>query len=190
MENIALETKNSKVCPVERAGALDNKFRKLLHNPEKLLSKYIKPGMNVMDFGCGPGFFSIEIAKLLKHSGRITAVDLQQGMLDKLNSKIKGSVFQNSIELHKCGERNIGLNEVFDFIVAFYVIHEVQDPERLFLQFNNLLVQKGRIFIAEPLFHVPKDKFYNNLSFATKYGFRVIETPKLFFSRAVVLEKQ
>lgn len=188
MENIAVEPKRN-VCAVERAGALDNKFRKLLHNPEKILGKYIEPGNFVMDFGCGPGFFSIEMAKLLQHSGKVIAVDLQQGMLDKLSNKIEGSIYEKSIQLHKCMANSIGLTESLDFILAFFVVHEVPNSENLFIQFNNMLKEKGKIFISEPLFHVPQRMFNANLEIALKQGFKVIETPKVFFSRSVVLEK-
>jgi 2-polyprenyl-3-methyl-5-hydroxy-6-metoxy-1,4-benzoquinol methylase len=53
---------NNRVCPVEKAKHLDSFFRKILQNPQKILRKYINKGMTVLDFGCGPGFFTIEIA--------------------------------------------------------------------------------------------------------------------------------
>ncbi len=55
----------SKVCSVELAGGLDNKFRRFLQNPQKILKPYLKEGMTVLDLGCGPGFFTIEIAKMI-----------------------------------------------------------------------------------------------------------------------------
>jgi ubiquinone/menaquinone biosynthesis C-methylase UbiE len=42
-----------------------NPFRCLLHDPEKILGPYVKPGMTVMDFGCGMGLISIAMAKLV-----------------------------------------------------------------------------------------------------------------------------
>jgi hypothetical protein len=60
----------NRVCPVERAGSLDNRFRRLLQNPRKILGPYIEEGMTVLDLGCGPGFFSIEIAQMVGKSGR------------------------------------------------------------------------------------------------------------------------
>jgi len=80
--------KNTRICPVERAGGLDNSFRRLLQNPRTILKIYISRGMTVLDLGCGPGFFSIEIAKLLNDSGKVIAADLQEGMLEKVIKKI------------------------------------------------------------------------------------------------------
>jgi ubiquinone/menaquinone biosynthesis C-methylase UbiE len=70
--------KNKRICPVEYAVGLDNSVRRLLQNPRKILKPYIHEGMTVLDLGCGPGFFSIEIAKMLKDSGKVIAADLQE----------------------------------------------------------------------------------------------------------------
>jgi len=83
--------KNLSICPVERSGGLDNRLRRWLQNPQKIVMPYIKPGMTVLDLGCGPGFFAVEIARLLNDSGKVIAADLQQGMLDKVSKKVKGT---------------------------------------------------------------------------------------------------
>ena len=61
------------LCPAWGAIGLDNLFRKWTQNPQKILKPYIKAGMTVLDVGCGPGFFSVEIAKMLHDSGKVIA---------------------------------------------------------------------------------------------------------------------
>jgi ubiquinone/menaquinone biosynthesis C-methylase UbiE len=70
-----------------------------LQNPRKILGPYIKEGMTVLDVGCGPGFFSIELAQMVGKSGRVIASDLQEGMLRKLREKIQGTEFEERITL-------------------------------------------------------------------------------------------
>jgi len=106
------KTENSSVCPVEIAGGLDNSIRRFLQNPQKILKPYIKTGMTVLDMGCGPGFFTIEIAKLLNGSGKVIAADLQDGMLEKVGQKISGTKLEQSIVLHKCQSETIGVTEM------------------------------------------------------------------------------
>jgi ubiquinone/menaquinone biosynthesis C-methylase UbiE len=77
------------VCPVERAGGLDNRIRRWLQNPRKILAPHIEKGTTVLDFGCGPGFFTIDLARLVGASGQVIAADLQEGMLDRLRMKIQ-----------------------------------------------------------------------------------------------------
>ena len=66
---------------------IDNCLRRLLHNPAKIVGPFVKPGMTVMDVGCGMGMFSIAMAKMVGGSGLVIAVDLQQKMLDVLQDR-------------------------------------------------------------------------------------------------------
>ncbi len=72
-----MSKKPGHVCPVEIAGMLDGKLRRWVHNPVKILSPLITEGMTVLDVGCGPGFFSIEMARLVGADGSVIAADLQ-----------------------------------------------------------------------------------------------------------------
>lgn len=175
------------VCPVELAGGLDNRLRRWLQNPQKILKPYIKPGMSVLDLGCGPGFFSIEIACLLNGSGQVIAADLQQGMLDKVSNRIKGTELESRIRLHRCKTDSIDLFEKVDFVLAFYMIHEVPDQERLFKELKSILKPDGKILIVEPNFHVRKKAFESMLLKIKSSGLEVLDRPKMFFSRMVVL---
>lgn len=177
------------VCPVEIAGSLDNKLRRWLQNPRKILQPYIKEGMTVLDLGCGPGFFSIEIALLLQGKGQVIAADLQEGMLNKVSKKITGTSLENLIRLHRCEVERIGVEEKVDFVLAFYMIHEVPDQERLFRELLTLLKPGGKILIVEPNFHVTKKAFGEMLVKIKNTGFKVMDGPKMFLSRTVILGK-
>ena len=180
--------KSNKICPVEKAGGLDNSFRKLLQNPLKILKPYIEEGMTVLDLGCGPGFFSLEIAKLLIDSGKVIAVDLQEGMLDRVRTKIKGTELENRITLHKCHQDRIDLNEKVDFILAFYMIHEVPNEDKLFRELKSITKPNGLLFIVEPKFHVSKKSFDLMIDKVKQIGFEVQDSPRVFFSRTVILK--
>jgi ubiquinone/menaquinone biosynthesis C-methylase UbiE len=183
-----METNRSKrVCPVERAGGLDHPLRRLLQDPHKILKNYISSGMKVLDLGCGPGFFTMEIAKMVSSSGKVFAADLQQAMLDILQNKIKGTEIEERVQLVKCEERSIGLTENVDFILCFYMVHEVPDQAILFNELKSILKPDGKILIIEPNFHVSKRSFNEMLKKTLETGFEVLKQPKIFFSRSVLL---
>jgi ubiquinone/menaquinone biosynthesis C-methylase UbiE len=181
-----MTTDSTRVCPVENAGGLDNKFRRWLQNPHKILRDFVKPGITVMDYGCGPGFFSVEIAKMLNGSGKLYAVDLQDGMLNIVRNKIEGTVLEDVTKLHQCSDSEIGLVEKVDFILAFYVIHEIQNKDNFFVEVKKLLNPGGKILIVEPKFHVNKQSFITMERLLDSHGFKIIERPSVFFSRACV----
>jgi len=176
------------VCPVEYAGGLDSRFRKLLQNPEKILKEHVKEGMTVMELGCGSGFFTTEIARQVGKSGKVIAVDLQEGMLDLVRNKIKGTDIENRIELHKCEEDRIGVSEKVDLVLAFIMVHEVADKRKLFKELQSILKLKGRLYVIELKMHPPKRSFEEMVKIAGEAGFKEISRPKFLLSRAILLE--
>ena len=179
--------KTKRICPVENAGGLDNSIRRFLQNPRKILKPFISKGMTVLDLGCGPGFFSIEIAKLITDSGKVIAADLQEGMLEKVKNKIKGTELEQRVELHKCEADKVGIHEKVDFVLAFYMIHEVPNQDMLFEEVKSILKPEGKIYIIEPKFHVSKKSFEEMINRLKNIGFEIIDQPKIFFSRTVLL---
>jgi ubiquinone/menaquinone biosynthesis C-methylase UbiE len=175
------------VCPAEFAGSLDNSFRRWLHNPQKILKPYIKQGMSVLDLGCGPGVFTVEIAKLVGEAGKVIAADLQDGMLNIVAGKVKGTASEQRVVLHKCQENSIGLTGNVDFILAFWMVHEVPDNDSLFEELKSILKPGGKLYIIEPKIHVSRSSFQKMSDKLIRTGFRIVDRPKIFFSRAIVL---
>jgi ubiquinone/menaquinone biosynthesis C-methylase UbiE len=184
-----MNDRKNRVCPVELAGSLDNRIRRWFQNPRKILSPYLQEGMKALDFGCGPGFFTIDMAQLVGHSGRVIAADLQQGMLDRLKRKIRGTELEERITLHKTDADKIGLSGEFDFILAFYMLHEIPDQEIFFNEAANLLNPGGQMLIVEPPFHVSGSAFQGTLGKAEKAGFILLEGPKVFFGKTALLKR-
>jgi ubiquinone/menaquinone biosynthesis C-methylase UbiE len=187
-EKNQVNDRKTRVCPVEMAGSLDLKIRRWFQNPRRILRPHIVEGMTALDLGCGPGFFSIDMAQMVGKSGRVIAADLQEGMLRKLGDKIRGTELEERITLHKCEVDKIGLSEEVDFILAFYMVHEVPDQEAFFNEIRSIIKRQGRVFIVEPSFHVSKAVFERTMGRARDAGFSLVEKrPKALLSRTVIL---
>jgi FkbM family methyltransferase len=106
--------------------------------------------MTVLDIGCGPGLFSIAMAKMVGKSGKVIAADLQDGMLQKLQKKIRQTELEGKIELVKCDTDKINIHERVDFILAFFMVHEVSDKQSFFTQLKNILKEEGVQFFKVP----------------------------------------
>lgn len=178
---------NDKVCPAYLAGGLDNRLRRLAQNPQKILSPYLKEGMTALDIGCGPGFFTLDMAVLVGAAGKVFAADLQDEMLDKVRRKIAGTELEQRITLHKCAETRIGLPEKVDFALAFYMVHEVPDKKAFLAEIHGLLKPGGALLIIEPPFHVSEKDFDAMLDVARGIGYTVHDGPKTFLNKDVLL---
>ena len=184
-----MSSDHNRVCPVHLAGSLDNRLRRLVQNPRRILSPYLKPGMTALDMGCGPGFFTLDMALLVGEQGRVWAVDMQEGMLEKVRAKIAGTELEERIRLHLCPHDSIGIPEAADFALLFYMVHEVPDQGRLFAQVARVLKPGGRVLVVEPPFHVFNRDFDASMEAARLAGLSVVERRGKIMDKVAVLKR-
>ncbi len=177
------------VCPWWGGYLIDNPLRRLLHNPERILRPYVRPGMTAMDAGCGRGMFSIVLAEMVGPEGRVIAVDLQPQMLDALRRRAEKAGLIDRIQLHNCQPDSLGIQTPVDFAMAFAMIHEVHDARRLLTEIAACLKPGGKLFFAEPRLHVPAQAFQATLTAARDSGLDLCDEPPIRLCRAAVLKK-
>jgi len=186
--------RHHEVFSASRAGHLDSRLRRFIYRPDRLAKQYVKPGDRVLDFGCGPGFFTREFAKRVGEKGQVFSVDLQEEMLDILQKKLGPEGLQPRITTHRCAPDSLGLpadlNGTFDTVFAIFVVHEVPDPERLFREISLVLKPGGTFFYSDPPFIVSGGEFRDNLARAEKAGLRLAKRRFYFVNRAAVMRKE
>lgn len=179
-----------RVCPHQIAFTLDNWIRRLFQNPVKLLAEYIEEGAVVVDMGCGPGFFSIDMAKMVGDGGNVIAVDLQAGMLNRVKKKAARHGVADRMTYHQCRADGIGLECAADFMLAFYMVHETPDPRSFFEETKSLLKAGGKLLVVEPKMHVSQGAFDAMVEDAARAGLKAVDYPTGKGGRAVLLAKQ
>ena len=98
------------------------------------------------------GFFSIGLAKLVGSGGYIIAADVQQKMLNTLKKRAEKAEVSERIRIHRCEANNLGVETPVDFILAFWVVHEIADINMFLHQACSCLKPNGRIFLLNPSF--------------------------------------
>jgi len=176
------------VCPWWLAYTFDNPIRKLFHQPSKILGSYIVKGMKVMDVGCGMGFFSIGMAKMVGDEGKVIAMDLQPKMLAITQKRATRVGLAERIFLHRCQPDQLGLKEKADFILPFWMVHEVKNKKSFFSELHSNLAAGGKILTAEPKMHVSSEAFQKTLEIAQSVGLRLCEQPAIRFSLTALFE--
>jgi 2-polyprenyl-3-methyl-5-hydroxy-6-metoxy-1,4-benzoquinol methylase len=161
-------------------------FRRLHQRPRKFLCELVKPGMTVADIGCGLGFYTIEMARMVGEKGRIAAVDFQHEMLGFTERKARKAGVSERVEVVQCTQDDLVVSEHVDFALSMWVAHEVPDRDRFFRQIRDILKPDGRFLLAEPKLHVGKESYKAICDDAEGVGLEKISEPRVGGSRAAL----
>jgi ubiquinone/menaquinone biosynthesis C-methylase UbiE len=176
------------VCPWWCCFLFDNPIRKLFHNPTQLLGSYVYEGFTVIDIGPGMGYFTIPLCRLVGESGKVIAVDVQKQMLNKINKRAEKAGVLPQLRTVLSTSENLVLDEKADFILTFWMVHEVPDQGEFFRDIKKLLKPQGQYLLVEPKIHVTERAFERSIEEAIKAGLRKKEIPQIALSRALLFE--
>ncbi len=179
------------ICPPSVAKWLNLPLRKLLENPRKLMKDYVKEGDTAIDFGCGGGFFTVELSRMVGNGGKVYAVDLQPEMLEITRKFTRRKKALDNIFLHQCETDSIGLDDVqSDFFLAAYVVHETMDSDRFFEMSAELMKPGSYMLVLEPKGHVSKEIFETTKREALSNSLKIEKAYTSITTRGMVLRKE
>ena len=184
---------SNRVCPWWLGYLLASPVRRLMQDPEAIVRPYVREGMNVLDIGCGMGFFSLPLARLVGETGKVVCVDLQEKMIRGLIRKAEKAGLSGRIDARVCRNDSLGVGDLvdtIDFVLVFALAHEVPDKERLFSEIYHTMKRDGNLLLAEPTGHVSKPDFEKTVSIAQSEGFAVLHDLNIRRSRAVLLQRR
>jgi predicted methyltransferase len=138
------------VMGVGGAGWLERPEREGEEAPSKALDALeLKPGMVVADIGAGSGYYSSRIAKRIGPTGRVYATDIQPGMIEILERRIKAEGLTNvtpilgGMDDPRLPPRSIDLAIMVD------VYHELQQPQVFLQRLKETFKPGGRLVLLE-----------------------------------------
>jgi SAM-dependent methyltransferase len=178
--------RDKRVCPSWCCFTFDNFVRRLFQDPVRILSPYVRAGSIAIDIGSGKGFFSGALCHLVGDRGRVIAVDIQQRMLDSLVRRVQRRGLAERLETHLSSPDEFGITSQADFILAFWMVHEVPDQTQFFEQVAHLLKPTGTFLVAEPYLHVTKRAFSRTVEMAVRANLKTVGSPRIAFSRTAL----
>lgn len=167
----------------------DNYFRRLIHRPERIVKSYIQEGDRVLDVGPGMGFFTIPMAKLVGERGQVIAADIQEEMLAAIKKRAIRASIRERITLQRVSPGLAEIDGRFDFILAFWMVHEVPNQQEFFARFQSILADGGQFLMAEPTLHVGKSRFSASVRTAEAAGFRLVAQPDISLSMSALFAR-
>jgi ubiquinone/menaquinone biosynthesis C-methylase UbiE len=109
----------------------------------------VKPGQTVCDMGCGNGFYTLPLAKLVGDDGRVLAVDIQPEMLELLKERAAAEKVKNiKTVLGTVVDPKLPAASL-DLVLMVDVYHEFSHPEHMLRAIRQSLKPGGRIALVE-----------------------------------------
>jgi ubiquinone/menaquinone biosynthesis C-methylase UbiE len=165
----------------------DHRVRALFQPTTPVVTPWVAPGFSCLDVGCGMGYFTVPMAKLVGPTGHVTAVDLQPQMLQGAARRASREGLADRISFCLPTDTKWVMPGHYDFILAFWMLHEVSDRKGLLETLRNVLKPGGRFLLVEPKGHVGERLWQKSLILADAAGFHSREPAAVRFSRAALL---
>jgi ubiquinone/menaquinone biosynthesis C-methylase UbiE len=138
-------------CPTWLSWLLDNPFAKGMsgRTTTTVLRLDLKPGMKVLDVGCGPGRLTIPIAEKVGPQGQVVAVDIQPGMLRRAQERAKTANLNNIRFLQTgAGEGKLERSQ-YDRALLVTVLGEIPNREAALREIWDALKPGGFLSVTE-----------------------------------------
>ena len=109
----------------------------------------LKPGMQVLDLACGPGFTACELAKFVGEDGHVTGVDLNEELI-AVAHQAKASEEVENVAFSSGNVYELTLPENnYDFVYARFVFQHLEKPELALSNVWNVLKPGGVLCVLD-----------------------------------------
>jgi len=109
-------------------------------------------GKNILDLGCGDGFFTRKLADLNPKS--ITGIDISETMINLAIEK--ETINPKGIKYHTGDALNLNLAEKFDIVTAVYLLDYAESEEKLYQMCSSIYKHLNRDGIMASITITPK----------------------------------
>ncbi len=120
--------------------------KRTLATDNKNLLKYLRPGMHVLDVGCGSGSITKGMAEAVSPGGKVTGIDPGEALIAQAQANyagVPGLAFKVA-DIHTFGEE-----ERYDLVTAARVLQWLPGPGGVLRKMKQLLKENGTLAILD-----------------------------------------
>ena len=122
----------------------------------QMLSSHLRPGMTILEIGCGTGYFTRE---LTRHGADIVAIDVSPDLLEIAKAKYSATNVRYEIQ-NACALTYA--DAMFDSVVGSSILHHLEIEEAL-REIYRVLKPGGTIYFTEPNMLNPQIAMQKNI---------------------------
>ncbi|MFO8102370.1 MAG: methyltransferase domain-containing protein [Dehalococcoidia bacterium] len=115
----------------------------------------IGEGMTVVDYGCGPGRYTVRFAAIVGERGKVYAVDIHELAIAAVNRRIRKQGFRNVEPILAEGYRSQIPDEAADIVCAIDMFFIIKDPSEFLGELKRITRNDGMLVIDDG--HQPRD---------------------------------
>jgi ubiquinone/menaquinone biosynthesis C-methylase UbiE len=135
---------------VQGAPWLERREREEEENPDLAMRLIrVQRGQTVADLGAGSGYYTRRLAKAVGETGKVYAVDIQQGMLDLLQAGLAREKVTNVVSVLGTPDDPRLPADTMDMILLVDVYHEFGQPQVMLQRMKSALKSGGRLILLE-----------------------------------------
>jgi ubiquinone/menaquinone biosynthesis C-methylase UbiE len=116
---------------------------------EAIKALRLQPGMVVADVGAGSGYYTVRLARAVGPTGRVYATDVQRGMLDLIERRVKEERLTNVVTVLGSDTDPSLPAQALDVALMVDVYHELQAPQTFMRRLREMLKPSGRLVLLE-----------------------------------------
>lgn len=108
----------------------------------------LKPGFQVLDFGCGPGGYILPLEKFIGESGRIFALDVNPRALESVKNLALKKKLANVETILSSGATGLPDSSV-DAVLLYDVLHHLGRSNEILAEFHRVLKPGGVLSVTD-----------------------------------------
>jgi ubiquinone/menaquinone biosynthesis C-methylase UbiE len=126
-----------------RGMSLFIRLRDRLSPPENTLNEIdIEPGFHILDYGCGPGGYSIAVAESVGQSGKVYALDIHPLAVQRVQNVASKRGLTNLQTIHSDCATGLS-DESIDVVLLYDILHMLNSLDQVLAELHRVLKPNG-----------------------------------------------
>ncbi|TKJ20161.1 MAG: SAM-dependent methyltransferase [Promethearchaeota archaeon Loki_b32] len=114
----------------------------------KIEKTKIKEGQIVLDYGCGPGSYSIAAAEVVGNSGKVYAADIHPLAIEEVEKRASERDLKNIETILTDCDTKLE-DKTIDVVLLLDIYHDLSDPESILKELHRILKKNGWLSVDD-----------------------------------------